>query len=505
MSWSRWVSYCALSLALSACDRRPTTGVEVFGESTRLSDAAHRVASAVYDGRSVSLRGVRGETLGLTVRAAAGATVDLWMPAEGAVVEAFSVGSVSVSEPSTAMYGPSRGAGKYFDVLVPRSGPIQSDAPAYFDLVIRNDAKPGRHFGRLSVGRQVLPVVLDVGCGRIDLERDPLVWAFYLPAEIARAHGIADDDGAAELAVEGRYHQLFRAHGVFLAADLGPERFGARRQFVKNTRYWPVGIDTSSDASIERDVVRWLRLFDGTGVTPFAIPIDEPRTPERRMFARHVGEVIARAGGGRPRLLRGVTDRVRAEYGDSIDVYLSPVNLPVAASVLGPTGLRFWTYNGRPPQAGSMVIDAESGALRSWGWIAERYDVELWYAWEALYFTDRYNGGGVRSVSSNPLSFDERWRGGEDYGNGDGVLAYPGPLPSLRLKVLRRGLQDRLLLRQLTACGRADAARRIAERTVPRALGAGSGSSSWPANESEWERARHAVLDALEDCCHGGS
>ena len=33
-----------------------------------------------------------------------------------------------------------------------------------------------------------------------------------------------------------------------------------------------------------------------------------------------------------------------------------------------------------------------------------------------------------------PITFDERRKGGEDFGNGDGLLAYPGPLPSLRLK-----------------------------------------------------------------------
>jgi hypothetical protein len=150
-----------------------------------------------------------------------------------------------------------------------------------------------------------------------------------------------------------------------------------------------------------------------------------------------------------------------------------------------------------------MILDAEGSALRTWGWIAERYDVELWYAWEGLYFSDRYNGGGPTDLTHEPITFDERRRGGSDWGNGDGILAYPGPLPSLRLKVLRRGLQDRLLLRELAKCGQRAAAQSITRRVVPQALGEANGAAAWTVNETAWEEARFAVLDAIEAGCHG--
>jgi hypothetical protein len=161
----------------------------------------------------------------------------------------------------------------------------------------------------------------------------------------------------------------------------------------------------------------------------------------------------------------------------------------------------FFTYNGKPPAAGSMILDTDGVALRTWGWIAFRYDIGLWYAWEGLYFTDRYNGGAPKDVVTQPITFDERRKGGSDWGNGDGVLAYPGPLPSLRLKALRRGLSDRLLLQKLTSCGGGSEARQIAERRVPRALAEARGRASWSIEESDWERARRAVLDAIEVHC----
>jgi hypothetical protein len=255
---------------------------------------------------------------------------------------------------------------------------------------------------------------------------------------------------------------------------------------------------------MDADVRQWLALFAGTGVTPFAIPVDEPHTAAEKARARYIAEVIGRSGGGRPRLLRAVTDVASAAYGDAIDVFVSPANIPSVERGRSASGERFWTYNGKPPSAGSMVLDAESSALRTWGWIAERYNVKLWYAWEGVYFSDRYNGGPRTDVTHEPITFDERRRGGSDFGNGDGVLAYPGPLPSLRLKVLRRGLQDRLLIQQLESLGGSDVAQEILHRTIPAALGEAKGKAGWPTTEVAWETARGQVLDAIEGLCHDG-
>jgi hypothetical protein len=381
---------------------------------------------------------------------------------------------------------------------VPLSGPGASDDLSYFDVAIEHAARPGRYAGELRAGGQIIPVVLDVVRGRIDLARDPLVWAFYLPREIAQAHGLPDDDSPELLARETSYYDLFRAHGVLLAADLSPARFAPRRSFVHDVQFWPVAIDISSDAAITDDVHCWLDLFRDLPATPFAIPVDEPRSLEQKQKARRIADVIGLAGGGRPSLLRGVTDVASSVYGDAIDVFISPKNRP--GDVL--EGQRFWTYNGRPPEAGSMILDTEGTALRTWGWIAYRYDVELWYAWEGLYFSDRYNGGRRTDVLSEPITFDERSRGGTDWGNGDGVLVYPGPLPSLRLKALRRGLEDRLLLRELESCGKGDMSRQLSRRMVPRALYEAGSVASWPTDESDWERARNDLLDGIEEHCH---
>jgi hypothetical protein len=417
-------------------------------------------------------------------------------------VNGFSVGFVDVTEPSTSMYGPSRGPGAYPDRLVPAEGAITTRDLAYFDVAIARTARPGRYQGELTCAERTIPVVLDVSPAHIDLRQDPLVWVFYLPSDIARVDGIPDTDDRELIEHESAYHELFRAHGAFLAADLAPARFEARRRFVHDVKYWPVAVDTSSDETIARDVRTWLELFRGTGVTPFAIPVDEPRSAPEKRRARHIAEVIGDSGGRRPQFLRGVTDFAAQAYGGTMDVFLSPANFASTAPARETPGERFWTYNGRPPAAGSMILDTDGVALRTWGWIAERYDVELWYAWQGLYFSDRYNHGGPTDVVHDPITFDERSRGGTDWGNGDGLLAYPGALPSLRLKALRRGLEDRLLLRELSACGGARIAQRIVRRMVPRALGDAHAAQSWSIEEPVWEHARQEVLNAIEAECH---
>lgn len=502
MSWLPWVS-CLLSAVAATAGCKPAPSLQVLGDSTRLPEGAPSPKeSALFDGRRVHLRGARGEVLGLSVRISDQVTrrIHLDLP-EVASVSNFAVRALQVKEPSTGMYGASRGRGRYPDVLIPTEAPVSSDKQAYFDVAIHDDVTPGHYQGSLSMGQETVQVELEVSPARIDLAAEPFVWVFYLPRELAQAHGLPDGEEPALLDKERAYHELFRAHGAYLAADLPPARFPARRQFVHDVRYWPVAIDTSTDEAIQRDVRSWLQLFEGSTVTPFAIPLDEPQTDEARRRARHIAEVMRAAGGGRPKLLCAVTDAWSPLYGDSMDVFLSPANFPKIAADRAATGERYWTYNGRPPGAGSMILDTDGVALRTWGWIAERYRIELWHAWEGLYFSDRYNHGGPTDVLRDPVTFDERSRGGEDFGNGDGLLSYPGPLPSLRLKALRRGLQDRLLLRSLSRCGGGQSARRILERMVPRALGEATGERSWSLDESTWENARLEVLDAIEKEC----
>ena len=506
MSWLPYqiCSLASLLVIAPACSCAPE--LQVTGATAKVSaDESPPSESAFFDGEELRLRAARGETLGLQVFVRETKTVSLSVPPEVAAVQAFHVDDVAVTEPSTAMYGESAGGGRYPDVLRPAESPLRVEREAFFDVAVSPNATPGVHVGTLQVGKRRFPVRVSVEKVAIDLRHEPLVWVFYLPKEIARVHGLPEDDSPALIETEARYHELFRQHGAFLAADPTPDRFAPRERFVHDVSYWPVAVDDTSDASITEDTRTWLAIFADRPEIPFAIPVDEPRTLEQKRRARHVAQVMGNAGAGPGKLLRGVTSAVDPELGDAFDLYFSPDNLPNPARQQRSEGIRFWTYNGRPPSAGSMIIDTPGTALRTWGWIAFLHDIDLWYAWEGLYFSDRYNGGGPTNVFEDPITFDERSAGGEDFGNGDGLLAYPGALPSLRLKAMRRGLQDRLLLLKLGECGGDREARTLARRVIPRSLGEASDEPSWPSEETAWEAARQQLFDAIEQRCTNAS
>src|SRR5262245_7002837 len=124
MHRSRWVSCCMASAiivdALAGCTSSAELDVVPAAQRVLETDGVTG-KSWVFDGSRVRLRAARGETVGIQVRLPEGhtSTARLVLPASAAKVTAFSVRSLEVREPSTEMYGPSRGPGAYPDVLVP--------------------------------------------------------------------------------------------------------------------------------------------------------------------------------------------------------------------------------------------------------------------------------------------------------------------------------------------------------------------------------------------------
>jgi hypothetical protein len=483
----------AVLFALLTGDGARAGELAIVGETTKLRrDDILPATSAIFDGARVHLRGARGETVALQVLTAGHdvpsrlAIASPWLR-----IDAFTLHWLRVTEPSTGMYGPSRGAGSYPDPLEPSPGGA-AGGDARYDVTIARDARPGTLHGTLTVGKRVIPVDVEVEPLSISIDDDPFVWIWYRTAELAKAHHVADSDEAV-LPIERRYHALARAHGAYFAEDLPLARFAARRELMRGTRYWPIdpGYDRG-DAVLRSGTQTWLSEFAKLPQTAFTNVFDEPHTREDRQKARHLGEVI----GKHDKLLRMTTAAPHADFGDAIDVFTAPAS----------RGPHRWTYNGAPPSAGSMIIDSDGTALRTWGWIGVRYGIELWYAWEGTYFEDRYNGGGPTVLLNDPLTFDQRRKRQRfaDWGNGDGVLVYPGPdgpWPSLRLKALRRGLQDRIILRALLECGARDMAEREVKTLVPRALDEGRGGASWPFEEAPWEAARARLYEAWRARC----
>ena len=458
-----------------------------MGESARLRSGDPVAATSPwFDGARVSVVAARGEIIGLVVQHRGGGPVALRFPASGAAlaVRGFAVEALAVPRPSTAMYGGSHGAGSYADGLVPADDPASD--PAYFELEVARDAPPGAMAGALEVGGRSYPVELTIAPVTLPA-LPPRVWAYEDPREFAWA-------GADERACIA----MFRRHGVLLSPDVHLEDWPARKELLSDIHDVPVWI--SDDPARAGDQVRgWLAALAGTGQVPFAIPIDEPHTPADRLRVRALADAVRAAGGGPTSFRFAVTDEPHDEYGDAVDLYIT----------LRPhrdDGSRTrWTYNGAPPRAGALVLDAEWRGMRTWGWIAWRWQIPIWYVWDAAYWHDRHNRHGAPlpgralDATRDAVSFDD----GEDHGNLDGVLAYPDAQASLRLVEIRRGVTDRALLDALARCAGRPAADAIARSIMPTALAAAGlppAPGAWPVDEQTWEAARGRVLDALVAC-----
>jgi hypothetical protein len=119
------------------------------------------------------------------------------------------------------------------------------------------------------------------------------------------------------------------------------------------------------------------------------------------------------------------------------------------------SGKRVWIYNGFIPKSGAMVTDLEAISPRVNGLIQAYYKIERWFQWETTFWYD-WNPGGLGAY--DPFIESETFHNQyEEYGNGDGMLVYPGKqvdqftehsigmegvIASIRLKNIRRGIQD---------------------------------------------------------------
>jgi len=486
---------CAPSLGCGG-KQDPGPDLAVVGESTRvrLEDPYPAATPWLVNG-TVELVMARGETLGLQVLHRAPGASSLTFTDRAITVASYNVESYPVGRPSTEMYGGGR-TGTFADGLAPAR--TSTTNPAYFE-VASNDVLAGSYRGSLVVGDRTLPVHLAVLPVDLAASVEDRVWAYADPREVAWAAGAAGDPPRMmPTPAEQACHYLFARYGVRLAPDLDLGWWSARRMQMIGLRDVPVVIPT--DPAKVGDVVRgWIEATRGTGQVPFAIPIDEPGTPEKRAQLVELAKAVRAAGGGPSTFRFAVTDDPRPEYGDLVDLYIS-LRTPRSAN-----GTQ-WTYNGAPPRAGSMVLDAATPGTRTWGWIAYRWKIPVWYVWDALYWHDRHNRQGAPlpgkalDASVDPTSFATD----EDHGNFDGVLALPdanGCKATLRLAALGRGQQDRRLLELAAKCD-APAVDALVAKLVPEALGDApkSGKPSWPTDEAAWELARREVLRIAATC-----
>jgi hypothetical protein len=181
---------------------------------------------------------------------------------------------------------------------------------------------------------------------------------------------------------------------------------------------------------------------------------------------------------------------------------------PAQAAKATAAGKNVWIYNGQRPETDAFFTDTAATALRANGWIAAMAGIDRWFYWETTFWYDNNHGG---HGPYDPFTTAETFHNSSgDYCEGDGVLVYPGKqvdgftdhsigmdgvIASIRLKNLRRGIEDAGYY-QLAHAADAAKAEAIATALLPKVLSAASDGSpvSWPESGQPWFEARKALL-----------
>ncbi|PID38965.1 MAG: hypothetical protein CSB49_02755 [Proteobacteria bacterium] len=324
-------------------------------------------------------------------------------------------------------------------------------------------------------------------------------------------------------ALRARHFKLGRRHRLtfFIGNQRQPDETLRRRltgvAFTRAAGYEGPGeglgqdmysVSTFGIHDLSRDEAeRWLAFFarHGAKAEVFYYGKDEPQS------AKDFAEVRRRAAAAKP-MATFVTTSPRDDLAE-VDIFCAGTNQfsVKAARHAERKGKRVWVYNGNRPFSGTFVTDDVLAALRVNPWIQHRYGIPRWFFWEATYYKDFQGKRGQVDIWNQPLNFSNKH--GDEH-HGDGLLVYPGrdrrfprsdrgfdfPLPSLRLKAWRRGIQDVEYLVLLEAKGRGAFARTVAETMVPRALSdelSEDDPVSWPEDGERWIRARKLLFSAL--------
>ncbi len=170
-------------------------------------------------------------------------------------------------------------------------------------------------------------------------------------------------------------------------------------------------------------------------------------------------------------------------------------------------------YQGSEPFQGSEALDGDGLSMTTWPWIAWRYRLDTLFLYnmtEWSYFRldkkrDQPWSDYPRDIWTNPLN--QSWQT-----NNQGVLIYPGHkigfegvIPSIRLKQIRRGMQDYEYLWLASQKGKRAQADAVAKKLVPKALheaapGWGiphNGLGAWERDPRAWDRARRDLARAI--------
>ena len=312
------------------------------------------------------------------------------------------------------------------------------------------------------------------------------------------------------------------------AGYLGPrENQPTSRFIIPPTDWWPskatnnrpedVALFQSALRSFERLVEKagWQSQENPTEFILFINSLDEPKSEDALLALKSYGKILDEAGltnrdlfsfrvdGNFGQWRTGWSDdRMATELGPVVDIWNvhgAPATIPMELlrarlRVAGERTTVYISNTSGEPAVPPLVLDAPLTGARALAYIVYRYGLAGAMNWEidlaaGCIKNPRCSEGGYLNLDAN-LAYR-----GEELGLPKGT-----PVPSIRLKALRRGIQDVAIL-SLVEEKDPQLAKRIAKAIIPRALGDGvreGKRGQWPADPRVYDKMRNAMIDILE-------
>lgn len=295
---------------------------------------------------------------------------------------------------------------------------------------------------------------------------------------------------------------------------------GVGNRIVPATFYGP-GKDFDERASAWRKSDAWVSFLKERlphAITFLYLP-DEPGPAQYARIRQIADNIHSNPGPGRA-LPTMATKHYVKELDGAIDIWnASGLWFDIKrAEEERARGRQYWTYNGGRPAIGALLIDTPATDARVIPWACFKHGVEVYFQWHGVHW--RHNaqkqGERIQNVWVNPVTFDNRGQpnkptNDQNFANGDGVLLYPGeerlhpeedrgiagPIATVQLANLRRGLQDHLYLTVARKLGLNAVVDEALRAVVPRVFSDAQGKIGFAEDGDTFEAARYKLAQAI--------
>ena len=329
-----------------------------------------------------------------------------------------------------------------------------------------------------------------------------------------------------ELVQEYGAHAALAALGRFRGDDFtralgyeGPGE-GVGNTIVPFSFYAP-GTDFDERTSAWRTSDEWMRFIAKwlPDAITFLYLFDEP-TPEQFPLIRQIAANIKSNPGPGSRLPLLVTRHYTPELDGAIDIWNCGAlhyNIQHAEAERA-RGRDHWVCNGGRPAGGAVVMDAPATDARMMPWACFKHGIKVYFYWHSVHWMHNAQKpeDRVQNVWANTITFDNRGEPdkpleSQGFGNGDGVLMYPGedtlhpaenrgiagPISTIQLANLRRGLQDHLYLTLAHRCGLVAEVSHALKAVVPRVFSDTHETIGFAEDGDTYEIARYRLAVAI--------